>query len=127
MQEERQAQGIESHIANENRQIVKILAGNSAALKLLDEVALRMIPERGTLADMPDRVALARQIAGLSKASVQAELKKRVAKPGQRGVGVRVGNGVAPSNGGGRRAAADEEEVPKAGTDEFRRWAAGLD
>jgi len=109
LQQDRLVNGMESTLARQNAEIKKILGDNPAAWKLVNELAVKMAPERGTLADMPDRVALARQVAGLSKASVQAELKKRIPKPGASRSSVRMGSGPAPVRqvrGGG------EEEVP---------------
>ena len=122
-EDEEQFRQIVPHLAKENAIVDKLLPLGSAQRKLLDEMAARMTPERGTLADLPDRVALARQIRGLSKATVQAELGKRLPKPGAARAGVKVGRGGAPERGG-RGAAGNDDPPDYRDKEAYAKWLA---
>lgn len=118
-EQERFSGSIQSHVQRENEEIRKLLGDDQVAWRMLNQIAAESVPERGDVTNLPNRVEIAKQILAWSEKRAQAQLKARVpAKPAAK-AGIRAGNGPAARS-------ERNDDPPEPGTEEYRRWAAGI-
>lgn len=118
-EEERFSSSIRDHVAKEDSEIRKLIGDDKTAWRMLNQIAAESVPERGDVSHLPNRVEIAKQIVAWAEARNQAVLKTRVpAKPAAKAA---INAGRGPS---GR--ADTSGDPPEPGTEEYRRWAAGL-
>jgi hypothetical protein len=104
---------IEAHMSRENEEITKILGEDGQDLReMLDEMAEKLVPENGTLQDLPNRVAMAKRIKAWADTQVQRTLKKQI--PSKPRTDLNAGNGnAAPAK------TKSTGPLPEAGTEEW--------
>ncbi len=111
----------QSHIEREERAVSQLLGAtpDPELVELIEEVYVSMIPEKGDLSKMPDKVKIAKLLLSRDSKLEQRILKKQIpAKP--------VRRAAIPAGGGpAARTKPDEaEQIPEPGTPEWDAWTA---
>lgn len=109
------AREFEAHVTRENAEIATLLGGEDDGLMdTLNAWAEKLAPEDGGIADLPDRVGMAKALLAWADKRTQRTLKKQTPTKPRAGMGLEAGKGraaAADPNGGGKapRLADDVE------------------
>lgn len=108
---------VRERIQEENEEIRKIVGDDEAAFDILNEIAEKLVPARGDLKDLPDRVALAKRLFGFADGYHKAKLTKMVPPANRTKPDLRTGKGLGQGS-----SKKEESEAPAYGTDEWFEW-----
>jgi hypothetical protein len=108
------AREFEAHVTRENAEIAKILDDDDGLMDVLNEWAEKLAPETGTIADLPNRVEMAKRLAAWADKRTQRTLKKQIPTKPKSGLDLGAGKGAAASAKAERKGT-----MPEFGTEEW--------
>lgn len=122
MEEAEFDRSLQAHIEREERAVSDLLGADPdpELIQLIDQIHEKMLPEKGDLKNLPDKVAIAKLLLSRDKKLEQRILKKQAPTTvTRRKAAIGTGGGPAAS-----AKAVDEGEIPEPGTPEYEAWIA---
>ena len=116
---ERFVSSVESHLSKENEEIRKLIGDDESLWKILNDQASSMVPEKGDIKDLPNRVEMAKRIMTWADSFHQKKLKAQIPPANRTKPDLHAGKGLPAT-----AKTTDEDEVPKIGTEEWIAWMA---